>query len=64
MTALTWKGEVYGLRNRFVGIAVLAALVSGAVACSEDLNGTAGCPSLCPEQRVNMLTDALATTSS
>jgi len=44
---------VYGLRNRFVGIAVLAALVSGAVACSEDLNGTAGCPSLCPEQRVD-----------
>jgi len=41
------------LRNRFVGIAVLAALVSGAVACSEDLNGTAGCPSLCPEQRVD-----------
>jgi len=44
---------VYGLRNRFVGIAVLAALVSGVVACSEDLSGTAGCPSLCPEQRVD-----------
>ena len=41
------------MRNRFVGIAVLATLVSGVVACSEDLNGTAGCPSLCPEQRVD-----------
>jgi hypothetical protein len=44
---------VYGLRNRFVAIAVFATLVSGIVACSEDLNGTAGCPSLCPEQRVD-----------
>jgi len=43
---------VYGLRNRVVAIAALATLVSGVVACSEDLNGTAGCPSLCPEQRV------------
>ena len=44
---------MYGLRNRFLGVAVLAAVVSGAVACSEDLAGTAGCPSLCPEQRVD-----------
>jgi len=43
---------VYGLRNRFVAIAGLATLVSGVVACSENLDGTAGCPSLCPEQRV------------
>ena len=43
---------MYGSRNRFVAIAVLTTLVSGVVACSEDLNGTAGCPSLCPEQRV------------
>ncbi len=43
---------MYGLRNRFVAIAVLAAAVSSVVACSEDLNGSAGCPSLCPEQRV------------
>ena len=41
------------MRNRFLGVAVLAAVVSGAVACSEDLAGTAGCPSLCPEQRVD-----------
>ena len=40
------------MRNRFVAIAVFATLVSSIVACSEELNGTAGCPSLCPEQRV------------
>jgi hypothetical protein len=43
---------VYGLRNRFFAIAVLATAVSSALACSEDLSGSAGCPSLCPEQRV------------
>ena len=41
------------MRNRFVAIGLLTTLVSGVVACSEDLNGTAGCPSLCPEQRVD-----------
>ena len=40
------------MRNRFLAIAVFATLVSGVVACSENLDGTAGCPSLCPEQRV------------
>jgi len=40
------------LRNRFVAIALIAGVVSTIVACSEDLNGTAGCPSLCPEQNV------------
>jgi hypothetical protein len=43
---------VYGLRNRVLGIALLAGLVSTIVACREDLNGSAGCPSLCPEQNV------------
>jgi len=40
------------LRNRCFPIALLAILVSSVVACSEDLNGSAGCPSLCPEQSV------------
>jgi hypothetical protein len=31
---------------------LLAGAVGTLVACSEDLNGTAGCPSLCPEQNV------------
>jgi hypothetical protein len=43
---------VYGLRNRVWAVSLLAGLVSTIVACSEDLNGTAGCPSLCPEQNV------------
>jgi hypothetical protein len=43
---------VYGLRNRLWAIAVLAGLVGSIVACREDLNGTAGCPSLCPEQNI------------
>jgi len=30
----------------------LLACVVGAAACREDLNGTAGCPSLCPEQNI------------
>jgi hypothetical protein len=33
-------------------MALLAGVVGTLVACSEDLNGTAGCPSLCPEQNV------------
>jgi hypothetical protein len=35
-----------------LGVVVLATVVSSIVACREDLNGSAGCPSLCPEQRV------------
>ena len=41
------------MRNRVLAIAVLAAAVSTLVACKEDLAGTAGCPSLCPEQNVD-----------
>jgi hypothetical protein len=33
-------------------MALLAGVVGSIVACREDLNGTAGCPSLCPEQNV------------
>jgi hypothetical protein len=33
-------------------MALLASVVSTVVACKEDLAGTAGCPSLCPEQNV------------
>jgi len=33
-------------------MALLAGVVSTIVACREDLNGSAGCPSLCPEQNV------------
>jgi len=40
------------LRNRVWAVSLLVGLVSTIVACSEDLNGTAGCPSLCPEQNV------------
>ena len=40
------------MRNRVLAIALLAGAVSTIVACREDLNGTAGCPSLCPEQNV------------
>jgi len=40
------------LRNRLVAIALLAGVVSTIVACREDLNGSAGCPSLCPEQNI------------
>src|SRR6476660_1298112 len=47
-----WKDGVYGLRSRLLGVVVLATVVSSIVACREDLNGSAGCPSLCPEQRV------------
>jgi hypothetical protein len=43
---------VYGLRSRFLGVVALATVVSTVVACREDLNGSAGCPSLCPEQIV------------
>jgi hypothetical protein len=43
---------VYGLRNRLWALSLLACVVSTIVACREDLNGTAGCPSLCPEQTI------------
>jgi hypothetical protein len=43
---------VYGLRNRLLMVALLSGVVGSIVACGEDLNGTAGCPSLCPEQNV------------
>jgi hypothetical protein len=33
-------------------MALLAGVVGTIVACREDLNGSAGCPSLCPEQNV------------
>jgi len=33
-------------------MALLTGLVSTIVACREDLNGTAGCPALCPEQNI------------
>src|SRR5215207_7303442 len=33
-------------------MALLASVVGSLVACREDLAGTAGCPSLCPEQNV------------
>ena len=33
-------------------MALLTTVVSSIVACKEDLSGTAGCPSLCPEQNV------------
>lgn len=33
-------------------MALLACVVGTVVACEEDLNGTAGCPSLCPEQNL------------
>lgn len=40
------------MRNRLWVVALLASAVGSLVACREDLNGTAGCPSLCPEQNV------------
>src|SRR5512138_297727 len=43
---------MYGLRNRLLAIALVSAAVGSIVACREDLNGAAGCPSLCPEQNV------------
>ena len=43
---------MYGLRNRLWGMVLLACVVSTIVACREDLSGTAGCPSLCPEQNI------------
>jgi hypothetical protein len=43
---------MYGLRNRLFAIALLSTAVGSIVACREDLNGAAGCPSLCPEQNV------------
>jgi hypothetical protein len=43
---------VYGLRNRMWSLTLLACVASTVVACKEDLDGTVGCPSLCPEQNV------------
>jgi hypothetical protein len=43
---------MYGLRNRLFAIALVSIAVGSIVACREDLNGAAGCPSLCPEQNV------------
>jgi hypothetical protein len=43
---------MYGLRNRLLAIALVSAAMGSIVACREDLNGAAGCPSLCPEQNV------------
>ena len=40
------------MRNRVLAMALLTTVVSTIVACKEDLAGTAGCPSLCPEQNV------------
>ena len=40
------------MRNRLWAVSAVVALVSTLVACGEDLNGTAGCPALCPEQNV------------
>jgi len=58
---------VYGLRNRLWAISLLACMVSTIVACSEELNGTAGCPSLCPEQDIesrDTVLDAFITVDS
>jgi hypothetical protein len=44
---------MYGLRNRLLAIVLLSGVVGSIVACREDLNGAAGCPSLCPEQNVD-----------
>jgi hypothetical protein len=52
---------VYGLRNRVWAVSLLVGAVSAIVACSEDLNGTAGCPSLCPEQNVVAVDTVLET---
>ena len=40
------------MRNRLLGMALLALAVGTLVACREDLDGTAGCPALCPEQNI------------
>ena len=40
------------MRNRLLATSLLACAVSVLVACGEDLDGTAGCPLLCPEQNV------------
>ena len=40
------------MRNRCWALATLVAVVGTLVGCREDLNGTAGCPSLCPEQNI------------
>ncbi|HUQ81003.1 MAG TPA: hypothetical protein VM076_07700 [Gemmatimonadaceae bacterium] len=40
------------MRNRLWAMSLLACVVSTIVACREDLNGTAGCPALCPEQNI------------
>lgn len=40
------------MRNRLLALVLLGGVVSMMAACSEDLNGSAGCPSLCPEQNI------------
>jgi hypothetical protein len=40
------------LRNRFWLMVLVAGVAGTVAACSEDLNSTAGCPSLCPEQNI------------
>ena len=40
------------MRNRVWALALLAGVVSTVVACREELDGSAGCPSLCPEQNI------------
>ena len=40
------------MRNRLLGMALLSLVVGTLVACREDLDGTAGCPALCPEQNI------------
>lgn len=45
-------------KRRWVPLALLAAAAAGA-ACSEDIEGGAGCPVLCPEQNVVVLDTVL-----
>ena len=40
------------MRNRLLGMALLSLVAGTLVACREDLDGTAGCPALCPEQNI------------
>src|SRR5687768_9040614 len=52
-TASTWMERVFDLRNRF-GLLLLAPLAVLAIGCSETLDGGAACPSLCPEQNIEV----------
>lgn len=40
------------MRNRVWAFALAACVAGGLVACGEELDGTAGCPALCPEQNI------------